>query len=182
MGISFAEPERLTLIFDADNRQEWQNTSAILEQLSLCHSDIIADIGAGTGYFSQLFSEQAHKVYAIDREPNMVTYLQNRFDAAETMAEVVPILSTDENPHLPDDANVIFIANTYRFVHQRPTFLTALKAQSMENARYMIVDFKGSHARVSPEQACEEVEHAGFRITHFDRITCPDHYILQFTR
>ena len=35
MGISFAEPERLTLIFDAENREEWQHTSHVLECLTL---------------------------------------------------------------------------------------------------------------------------------------------------
>lgn len=179
MGISFAEPERLTLIFDAENREEWQHTSHILDCLALNKSLTIADIGAGTGYFSNLFVEQANKVFAIDCEPNMVNYLQNRFvDSAINNIEVIQSSFTD--PCVPAGVDVVFVANTYRFIHDRPTFLSNLASQVSAQTKLFFVDFKGENARVSPQMARQEVEDAGFTIVKMDMTGCPDHYVMQF--
>jgi len=85
MSISFADPERLKEVFDGENREEWQKTSYIIKKLDLNNNVVIADVGAGTGYFSNLFSQIAvkGKVYAIDCEINMVNYMKNRFNSAD---------------------------------------------------------------------------------------------------
>ena len=99
---SFAEPERLTLIFDAPDREDWQKTSRILAQMDLQPAMQIADVGAGTGYFSQLFAERVPdgRVYALDNEPNMVAHMQRRFADAGT-AQVEVRQSQAADPCLP---------------------------------------------------------------------------------
>ena len=70
--VSFSEAERLSQIFDADNREEWQRTSAILAKLALQPGTVIADVFAGTGYSVQLFAQRVPqgRVYAHDTEQN----------------------------------------------------------------------------------------------------------------
>ncbi len=177
--VSFAEPEKLALIFDGDNRQEWQRTDYIMQHLAIAPDEVIADVGAGTGYFSAQFirHSKAGKVYAIDLEPNMQAYLAKRF-TGEPRVQVRGCAA--DNPQLPEDVDSVFIANSYRFMAQRPRFLAHLAAQLAPSARVVIVDYKGSNARVSPEMAIAEVIAAGFEIYHFDRDGCPDHYLLSF--
>ena len=76
--VSFAEPARLSFIFDAEDREQWQKSSAILQRMALQPEMVVADVGAGTGYFSRLFAQilSAGRVHAIDSEPNMVTHMQ----------------------------------------------------------------------------------------------------------
>ena len=181
--ISFAEPEKLSEIFDASHRQEWQNTSHILDTLNLSDDDTIADVGAGTGYFTALFSDRIRsgKIFAIDAEPNMVSYMNNHF-ANEQRNNIETGLCTLTDPCLPENLNIVFLANTYRFIENRSEFLKNLHNQVSDNTRVMFVDFKGSHARVSPETAMDEVTSAGFEIDHFDQDGCPDHYILTFRK
>ncbi len=181
MGISFAEPQRLKEIFDGENREQWQRTSHVINSLALKEDDIIADIGAGTGYFSNIFAQKvaSGKVYAIDCEPNMVAYMQERF-AAEQFAHLQVRQSRADNPCIPEDANIVFMANTYRFIHNRDSFLQKMRAQAGRETRFVFVDFKGSTARVTPQMAIDEVQKAGFEVLHFDLEGCPDHYILSF--
>ncbi|MDC0611635.1 class I SAM-dependent methyltransferase [Vibrio sp.] len=183
MGISFAEPERLTQIFDGENREEWQRTSHILSQIELKDNDIIADIGAGTGYFSNLFSNYVKqgKVYAIDCEPNMIDFMIKRF-TKEKIKNISPIQSMRDDPCIPNECTVVFLANTYRFIENRFRFLQKIHEQTQPNTRYIIVDYKGSNARVSPTEAVQEVIEAGFTVSTFDTEGCPDHYILKFTK
>lgn len=179
MGISFANPEKLKEIFDGENREAWQRTSHIIKTLQLNANTIIADVGAGTGYFSNIFSQNITngKVYSIDCEPNMVAYLNNRF-SDDRFHHVDIIHSSHNDPCIPKDADMVFVANTYRFISDRETFLGNLFQQVKQDTRLVLVDFKGSNARVSPEMAVQEVKRAGFEILNFDTTGCPDHYIL----
>ncbi|QMV16876.1 class I SAM-dependent methyltransferase [Vibrio spartinae] len=181
MNISFSEPERLKEIFDSENREEWQRTSHIIRSLALKEHETIADIGAGTGYFSNLFAQiiRHGKVYAIDCEPNMVAYMQERF-SGEAFAQIEIILSQRDNPCIPADAETVFIANTYRFIQERDAFLQKMREQTSRGTKFVLVDYKGSNARVSPQQAMDEVRQAGFEVVNFDTEGCPDHYILTF--
>ncbi|MGF1740589.1 class I SAM-dependent methyltransferase [Vibrio profundum] len=181
MGMSFTEPEKLTLIFDAENREEWQRTSHVLNCLSINSEMTVADIGAGTGYFSNIFAGMAKKVHAIDCESNMVRYMQNRF-ADSQHGNIKVTQSTLADPCIPEGVDLVFIANTYRFIQDRVTFLQNLWAQVSSQAQLIIVDFKGENARVSPQMAAAEVEQAGFSIVNMDMSGCPDHYVMELAK
>ena len=181
MGISFSEPQRLKEIFDGENREEWQRTSHIINSLALKEDDIVADIGAGTGYFSNLFSQnvESGKVYSIDCEPNMVAYMKERF-SGDSFAHLQVFQSMPDNPCIPADVGVVFLANTYRFIQSRDLFLQKMREQTRRGTRFVFVDFKGANARVTAEMAVNEVQEAGFEVLNFDLEGCPDHYILTF--
>lgn len=177
--VSFTDPHKLAQIFDSDHRQQWQRTDYILQVLNLKSSEVVADVGAGTGYFCQQFLEftMAKHIYAIDPEPNMQVYLTERFSHEPRLT---PRQCGYDNPQLPSDTTTVFMANSYRFIQSRSTFLQQLSAQLPLNARVMIVDYKGNNARVTPEMVISEVIAAGFELYHYDRDSCPDHYILSF--
>lgn len=183
MGISFSEPERLKEIFDSQTREEWQKTSHIMQTLDLQAGEIIADVGAGTGYFSNIFAQRLPdgKVYAIDCEPNMIAYMDKRFNEAQ-QTNIHTILSQPTDPCIPAEVNTVFLANTYRFIQHRQAFLQHIFEQTEANTRYVFVDFKGANARVSPQMAIDEIQDAGFSVVDFDTNGCPDHYILTFKK
>ncbi|MEZ7861600.1 MAG: class I SAM-dependent methyltransferase [Aeromonadaceae bacterium] len=179
--VSFAEPARLSFIFDAEDREQWQKSSAILQRMALQPEMVVADIGAGTGYFSRLFALTLSGgcVHAIDCEPNMVAHMQQRF-AREGLANVSVHLSRVCDPCLPEIPDWVFLANVYRFIQEREVFLRRLLAQMGQQTRGLLVDFKGAQAAVSPTQARAEVQQAGFVVDELDLQTCPDHYLLHF--
>jgi trans-aconitate methyltransferase len=179
--ISFAEADRLSLIFDAENRAEWQNSGYILEQLALTTGMRVADVGAGTGYFTELFARQITEgvIYALDTEPNMQAHMRERFSAPRfAQVRVGACLAAD--PCLPEGLDLVFLANVYRFIEDRPGFLARLAEQVTDRARIVFVDFKGESSRVGPQQAETEVRQAGFAVRELDLVGCPDHYIMSF--
>ncbi|WP_417071015.1 methyltransferase domain-containing protein [Niveibacterium terrae] len=174
--ISFADPERLSLIFDAENRAEWQNTGYILEHLALTAGMRVADVGAGTGYFTELFAREIIEgvIHALDPEPNMQAHMRERF-ARVRVGACLPA-----NPCLPEDLDLVFLANVYRFIEDRSGFLTRLAEQVGLQTRIVFVDFKGESSWVGPQQAEAEVRQAGFAVRQLDLVGCPDHYIMSF--
>lgn len=178
--VSFAEPERLSVIFDSPQREEWQKSRQIIARLGLTPTMRIADVGAGTGYFSRQFAALLPKgrVYAIDSEPNMVAHMRRRF-ADEQIGNIEVRLSEPDHPALPADLDWVFLANVYRFIPQRQAFLAQIFAGMPSGARLMLVDLATIHAHPSPDQVIDELKAAGFELRELDMHTCPTHYLLQ---
>src|ERR1035438_9782385 len=74
------DPKESAKSFDDPARDAWQLPDRVIAALNLKPGQIVADIGAGTGYFSVRLakSEAVPKVYAADIEPSMVSYLRER--------------------------------------------------------------------------------------------------------
>src|SRR5579859_1520884 len=74
-----------------------------LDAIVLKKGDVVADIGAGVGYFTWRMAERvgpAGKVYASDIQPGMLEQLKKNV-AARGLTNVVPVLGTEANPKLP---------------------------------------------------------------------------------
>jgi methylmalonyl-CoA mutase N-terminal domain/subunit len=78
---------------------------------------VVADVGAGTGYFSVRLARAVArgKVFASDIEPDMVRYLRDRA-RAEGLANLVPVEGSAEDPRIPEPVDVIFVCNVYHHI------------------------------------------------------------------
>ena len=76
----FEDAEKWAKEFDNPERDAWQKPDEILDALHLQRNSLVADIGAGTGYFSVRIAKRIPegKIFAADIEPDMVRYLGER--------------------------------------------------------------------------------------------------------
>src|ERR1035441_5081767 len=84
-------------------RDTEEHTEVLVEQLKLRPGEIVADIGAGTGYFSRRLARKVGatgKVLAVDIQPEMLILLTNRMVEAG-ITNVVPVLGNAIDPKLP---------------------------------------------------------------------------------
>src|SRR3954466_6089769 len=77
---SFGDAEKWAHVFDDPKRDEWQKPHEVIQALHLKPDAIVADLGAGTGYFAARLASMLGKgrVYAVDVEPDMVKHLAKR--------------------------------------------------------------------------------------------------------
>ena len=87
---------------ERDEREMEENTSLLLKNLAVKPGMVIADIGAGSGYHSALLSKMVGtgKVLAVDVEPEMIAYLNERIKQ-EKLSHIVPVLSAEQELSLP---------------------------------------------------------------------------------
>ncbi len=103
----------------------------LVKNLPLRPSDVFADIGAGTGYFTFRVSPliPAGKVLAVDIQPEMLAIIEQR--KQDTGAQnVFSILGSPENPHLPEaSVDVALMVDAYHeFSHPREMMDAIVKA------------------------------------------------------
>jgi SAM-dependent methyltransferase len=170
MAHRFDDPERYARSFDDPARDEWQMPDRVIAALALQRGQTVADIGAGTGYFTARLarSSAAPKVYAVDIEPAMVEYLRQRA-VKEGLANVVAVQATTEGPNLPEAVDVVLIVNTYHHIPDRVEYFAALKGAIKPGGRLAIVDFRKEapegpppEFRFTPDQISGELAQAGF--------------------
>jgi len=172
MEHSFADVDRYAKSFDDPARDAWQMPDRVIAALGLKAGDSVADIGAGTGYFTVRLAKSpgAPKVIASDIEPNMVQHLQHRA-MQEGLKNVVALRASAESPNLPEPVNAVLIVDTYHHIGNRVAYFSALKKSLKPGARLAIVDFKKGapdgppeEFRVTPDQITGELTKAGYHL------------------
>lgn len=167
----FQNAEQWAKKFDEPQRDEWQKPDQVIAAMKLTEAMRVADIGAGTGYFSTRLAKQLPKgkVYAGDIELNMVRYLAERAKK-ENLPNITPIQTTAENANLPEAVDRILLVDVYHHIGHRKTYFTQLAKSLKKDGLLVIVDFKMDSPdgppkmhRISLEKLTEELTAAGYQ-------------------
>lgn len=150
---SFDDVERWTAVFDDPERAAWQKPELIPGAIGLKPGMTVADIGAGTGYFMKHFSAAvgpSGRVYAVDIEPKLTAYMQERAIREKT-GNVTVVLAAPDNPKLPDAAlDVIFICDTWHHINDRIDYLGLLAKALKPGGAVAVVDYQKKETPVGP--------------------------------
>ncbi len=174
---------------NSDDRTIWQRPNKILEMLGPLDHKVVADIGAGSGYFSFKFVHTAKKVIAIDIEQELIDLMneEKQYYQKEIKDKIEARLAKPNDPQLLDqEADIIFLSNTYCYLQNRLSYLKNLKPKLREGGKIMIVDFKKKMMPIGPEMNSriaqgdveKELEDAGYVIEISDDTTLKYQYII----
>lgn len=179
---------------DSPERDQDQKPIQVVQALALKPGMAVADLGAGSGYFTRRFVEavtETGKVYAIDVEPEMLTYTQQSLVHMHIPYTAEFILAQPDNPKLPTDSvDLIFVCNTYHHLDDRATYFSNVKSALKPGGRVAIVDFYHDNRSgdvgfprqhlVARETVVEEMTKAGYKLLH-EHTFLPRQYFLEFT-
>jgi len=171
MDHKFGDPARYAKSFDDPAREAWQMPARVIDALQLKSGMKVADIGAGTGYFStRLARVPGVSVYAVDIEPKMIDYLKQRAQK-EQLSNVTAVLAGAASPNLPEPVDVILVVDTYHHLPNRQVYFNELKKSLRPGGRIAIVDFRKeapdgppAHFRFTPQQIQDEMKQAGYEL------------------
>jgi SAM-dependent methyltransferase len=169
---SFGNAETWAKEFDDPARDAWQKPDDVLDALQLARNTYVADIGAGTGYFSARIAKRVPegKVFAVDIEPDMLRYIGERAHR-ERLHVLQPVQASVDSPNLPEPVDVVLVVDTYHHIDDRVGYFSRLKSRLRPGGRVAIVDFKADapdgpppERRILPENVMVELEQAGYRL------------------
>ena len=134
-----------TQIKNNKSRDIWQRPSDVLDFLGDIEGKTVADIGAGTGFFSFRLLFRNAKVIAIDIDPKMIELIESFKQnlSLDLQNNITTRLALPADPKIrKDEAEVILIINTIGYIENRSVYLKNLYDKLPVNGQIMIVDFK----------------------------------------
>jgi SAM-dependent methyltransferase len=127
-------------------REREERTDLLLQKLSLNTTDHVADLGAGTGYFSFPIARQvpAGKVLAVDIEPEMLRLIEQR-KSDEKVGNIDTLLASETHPNIPKGSVdlVLLVDAHHEFSHPREVMDGVVKGLK-PGGRVVLVEYRGA--------------------------------------
>jgi SAM-dependent methyltransferase len=183
----FKDAEKWSHVFDDPKRDAWQKPHEVIEALKLAPDAAVADVGAGTGYFSARLATMLPrgKVYAVDLEPDMVKHLAERA-RKEGRANMHAVQGAADDAKLPEKVDLILFVDVHHHIDAREKYFARLRGSLKPGGRVAIIDFRPDapmgpprNARIAAEKVKAELKAAGYSLAE-EHGFLPNQYFLVF--
>jgi len=184
------DPKAYIGALEDPKRDAYQKPHEVVHALGLKPGEIIADIGAGSGYFTFHLARhvgEKGKVYAVDVSPDMILHVNRRIREFK-MNSVVSVLADSDDPLLPDQSvNRFFICDVWHHIENQTKYLSLMKKMLKPGGEVVIIDFHKKEFPVGPpmnmkiarEDVIKRLESNGYRLTK-EHTFLPYQYFLVF--
>jgi ubiquinone/menaquinone biosynthesis C-methylase UbiE len=184
------DPKAYIAALEDPKRDAYQKPHEVMEALGVREGEIIADIGAGSGYFTLRLARHVGstgRVYAVDVSPDMIRHLHGRVRDMGVL-NVSPILAPPDDPLLPQAVNRFLIVNVWHHIENQTGYLNLMKKQLKPGGQVVMIDFHKRELPVGPpvdmkisrDELLKQMQSAGFRLEK-EHTFLPYQYFLLFT-
>jgi SAM-dependent methyltransferase len=154
-------------IFEGENRANNLQVERVMDVLKISEGKSVADIGAGSGWFTVLAAKRASekgKIYAVEINPEAIKHINERAKK-ENFKNIQTVLGAADNPNLPKNSvDSVLILKTYHEIAEPVKVLKNLRPALRKNALVGIIDKNGNgddHG-LNKETVIEEAKRAGY--------------------
>jgi ubiquinone/menaquinone biosynthesis C-methylase UbiE len=174
---------------DRADRAERERPDTVLDALKLTPDMIVADVGAGTGYFTVRLAKRVARVHATDLQPEMLRALDARL-TRERIGNVELHHAGDHVAGLPDRCcDLVLLVDVYHELSDPPGVMAGVRRALRGKGRLVLVEYRGEdpRVRIKPEhkmtlpQIRKELEPMGFHFVESLEML-PDQRIVIFIR
>jgi ubiquinone/menaquinone biosynthesis C-methylase UbiE len=171
-------------------RDEEQKPDEIIRTMALKKGDVVADLGAGTGYFTRRLARAVASsgvVYAVDIQPEMLSLLKDNM-AKAGVRNVVPVLGEVDDPKLPRASlDWVLLVDVYHELQQPKATLAKVREALKPGGRVALVEYRlegltalhvREEHRMSTKQVLSEWEPAGFRLVKLYEFLPVQHFFV----
>ncbi|MCR9145139.1 MAG: methyltransferase [bacterium] len=115
------------------SRASWQQPDRVIQELDLSPNAIVADLGAGSGYFSQRFAGALPegKIYAVEVTPELTRGLEE-LRVAENLNNLQVVSGAFADPKLPERVDLIFLVNTYHHIENQADYFALVREKYLK--------------------------------------------------
>jgi len=154
-------------------REVEERPDRVVEGMALAPDAEVADIGAGTGYFTFRIAEDVPtgRVYAVDVQPEMLEVLRKRIER-RTITNVTPVLGAEDDPKLASDSvDAVLLVDAYHEFAHPFEMMQGIRRALRPGGRVFLIEYRGEDPRVpikplhkmTQAQAITELEAVGLR-------------------
>ncbi len=184
------DPKAYIAALDDPKRDAYQKPHQVMEALGVKPGEIVADIGAGSGYFTLRLAHHVGptgRVYAVDVSPDMIRHLNRRVRDARLL-NVTTILAPPDDPLLPQPVDRFLIVDVWHHIEDQAGYLALMKKQLKPGGQVVMIDFHKRDLPVGPpaamkiarEDLLKQMQANGFRVAA-EHTFLPYQYFLVFS-
>ncbi len=155
-------------------REEEENVSKLIQNMRIKSNDIIADIGAGSGYHTFKIASLTKNglVYAVDIQPEMLMAIEKTKESGK-IKNIETILGTEKSILLPSNSvDKILMVDVYHEFNYPAEIIISIKKALKPNGELFLIEYRSEDSSVpikeihkmSEKQAIKEMEAAGFEL------------------
>ncbi len=188
----FVDPDyqAWVLRFERPGREVYDQRHRIIEATGVEPGMTVADIGAGTGLFTRLFSERvgpSGKVYAVDISRVFIDNIL-KHGREQGQGNITGIVNTAEDVLLPPGSiDIAFICDTYHHFEKPLAMMQSIHRALKPEGRVIVVDFRKipgvstpwvmGHVRADQSRVVAEIESVGFRLLEDEQLLRTNYFL-----
>lgn len=197
---NFLDPEldvdKFVKRFEVESREIYLSRKAIVDGCGIKPGMKIADVGAGTGLFSRIFSNRTGDsgwVYAVDISTRFLEHI-NKESAAQKIKNITGVLCAENSVTLPPNSvDLVFICDTYHHFEYPKSTMQSIHDALKDGGHLVVVDFERipgetrewllNHVRAGKDVFRAEIQDAGFTLVEEAKIEgLKENYFLKFKK
>jgi ubiquinone/menaquinone biosynthesis C-methylase UbiE len=135
---------------ERDTRQQEENTALAISKLPINASSIVADIGAGTGYYTFRIAPKVPqgKVYAVEIQDDAIKYLKAKSSKLKHN-NVIVVKGGEKSPNLPDNAiDLAIMVDVYHELSYPHEMLQSLRRSLKPNGKLLLLEYRAEDPKV----------------------------------
>ena len=172
-------------------RHEWQQPVRVLGLLAVQEGEVVADLGAGTGFFMNPLSNivgAEGQVYAVETDPALVNALRAA-ESRNVHPNTVVLQGSFTDPKLPEGMfDLVLTVNTWRRLEDRAPMREAVQRALKPGGRFAVIEWREGEVPIAPppeqrlpkQQLIDEMKADGWTLTSVSRML-PYQYVTIFT-
>ena len=173
---------------ERNERDKEENTKLAIEKIALSPTDVVADIGAGTGYYTFKISHKVPqgKVYAVEIQDEMIAYLDKR--KQESGIENIEVIKgSNQSPNLPDNSvDLAIMVDVYHELEYPHEMLQAIKKSLKSSGKLLLLEYRAEDPsiqikplhKMSVAQVNKELQANGFKLFYKGDFLPIQHFLL----
>ena len=173
---------------DRKDREKEENSNLAIAKMNLSPTSVVADIGAGTGYYTFKIAEKVPqgKVYAVEIQDDLIRYLNNqKKELGSTNVEVIK--GDAKSPHLPDSSiDLAIMIDVYHELEYPKEMMHYISTALKSNGKILLIEYRAEDPKVlikplhkmSVEQINKEMAANGFKLSLDGEFLPIQHFLL----
>jgi len=173
---------------ERNSRQSEENSNLTVEKLPIDKNSVVADIGAGTGYYTFKISSKVPegRVYAVEIQDDAVNYLKNK--AGQLDAKNVTIVKgREQSPELPESTiDLAMMVDVYHELIYPHEMLQNIRKALKPNGKLLLIEYRAEDPKVeiralhkmSVPQVTRELKANGFKLIEDGEFLPIQHFLL----
>lgn len=169
-------------------REREEGIATALKNLPINSASVVADIGAGSGYYTFRISPLVPegKIYAVDIQEEAVAFIKKRSDELG-IENVFPIIGTEKSPNLPvGQVDLVIMVDVYHELAYPQEMLSAIYKCLKPDGKILLLEYKGEDLsipikplhKMTEKQAKKELNSNGFELVENGNFLPIQHYLI----